>query len=336
MREFTELEGHIGADLREARRLSATRSSRAIDEQYLPDSAGGPLPRPSRARCSPRPTSSTHCASRSGSASARPARATRSGSAARRSGSAGSRPKAACTIDRALLPDDVRDFVEERLEGLLDVPVEFVRAARASAVRRPRRRRAARAQALHAAERSDEFAAVYEAYDRAQRLAGKRDDAADAVDAALFEHDTERELAERRREPRARSGERPASRWSGPRGRADRVAVLRRRDGGRRGRRRARRTACGCCSTCATGSAGSATSRRSRARWLISGSPSSYRRSAVRCARPSAEAPLPEIWSLTLEPRRSTSSFRVDGEPHARLRRRDQARHERAVERGLT
>ena len=66
---------------------------------------------------------------------------------------------------------------------------------------RARRRRrtsaASRAwrEALHAAERSDEFAAVYEAYDRAHRLAGKRDDAADTVDASLFEHDTERELA---------------------------------------------------------------------------------------------------------------------------------------------
>ena len=98
-------------------------------------------------------------------------------------------------IDRALLPDDVRDFVEERLEGLLDVPVEFVRAARASAVG-DLGGVARLAKALHAAERSDEFAAVYEAYERAQRLAGKRDDAAAQVDAALFEHDTERELAE--------------------------------------------------------------------------------------------------------------------------------------------
>src|SRR5919206_567711 len=36
------------------------------------------------------------------------------------------------TIPRELLEGDVRDFVEERLEGLLDVPVEFVRAARGS------------------------------------------------------------------------------------------------------------------------------------------------------------------------------------------------------------
>ncbi len=92
------------------------------------------------------------------------------------------------------MPDDVRDFVEERLEGLLDVPVEYVRAARASAV--PDLGGVARlAEGLHAAERSDEFAAVYEAYDRAQRLAGKRDDAAAQVDPSLFEHETERELA---------------------------------------------------------------------------------------------------------------------------------------------
>ena len=38
------------------------------------------------------------------------------------------------TIPRELLEGDVRDFVEERLEGLLDVPVGFVRAARASNV----------------------------------------------------------------------------------------------------------------------------------------------------------------------------------------------------------
>ena len=36
-------------------------------------------------------------------------------------------------MPRSLLPDEVREFVEERLEGLLEVPVEFVRAARASA-----------------------------------------------------------------------------------------------------------------------------------------------------------------------------------------------------------
>jgi glycyl-tRNA synthetase beta chain len=97
-------------------------------------------------------------------------------------------------VARSLMPDDVRDFVEERFEGLLDVPVEFVRAARASTV--PDLGGVARvAQGLYAKAQSDEFAAVYEAYDRAHRLAGRRDDAAEKVDESLYEHDTERELA---------------------------------------------------------------------------------------------------------------------------------------------
>ena len=51
------------------------------------------------------------------------------------------------------------------------------------------------AQGLHAESQSEEFAAVYEAYDRAHRLAGRRDDAAETIDESLFEHETERELA---------------------------------------------------------------------------------------------------------------------------------------------
>ncbi len=70
-------------------------------------------------------------------------------------------------------PSDVSDFVFERLEGLLDVPVEFVRAARASgledigAVARL-------AEALAAAVATDEFAKAFVAYDRTNRLAGTR------------------------------------------------------------------------------------------------------------------------------------------------------------------
>ena len=44
MREFPELEGHIGATYA---RLAghADEVALAIDEQYLPDTAGAPLPR---------------------------------------------------------------------------------------------------------------------------------------------------------------------------------------------------------------------------------------------------------------------------------------------------
>jgi glycyl-tRNA synthetase beta chain len=194
VREFSELEGHIGATYA---RLAGYDDDvvQAIDEQYLPDSAGGPLPRsPAGAVLAAadkldtlrvafglgnRPTGSRDPFGLRRAAIGLCRLATEGG----------------VRIERALMPDDVREFVEERLEGLLDVPVEFVRAARASAVT-DLGGVARLAQGLHAAERSDDFAAVYEAYDRAQRLAGKRDDAAPAVDPSLFEHDTERELVE--------------------------------------------------------------------------------------------------------------------------------------------
>jgi glycyl-tRNA synthetase beta chain len=194
VREFTELEGHIGATYA---KLAGQPDEvvQAIDEQYLPDSAGGALP-----------------ASRGGSLLAvadkidtlriafglgkRPT-GSRDPFGLRRAAIGVCRlaTEGEVVVDRTLFPDDVRDFVEERLEGLLDLPVEYVRAARSSAA--PDLGGVARlAKALHAAERSEDFGAVYEAYDRANRLAGKRDDAAEVVDEAAFEHDTERELAQ--------------------------------------------------------------------------------------------------------------------------------------------
>lgn len=81
-------------------------------------------------------------------------------------------------------PADVRDFVLERLEGILDVPVEVVRAARASGV--AELGAVARlAEALAAALPSEEFAQAYTAYDRANRLAGRADGAAAALDPKL-------------------------------------------------------------------------------------------------------------------------------------------------------
>lgn len=193
VREFTELEGHIGATYAKLAGHS-DEVVRAIDEQYLPDSAGGPLPKSEAGALlsaadridtlrvafglGKRPTGSRDPFGLRRAAIGLGRLATEGG----------------VHVDRSLLPDDVRDFVEERFEGLLDVPVEYVRAARASAA--PDLGGVARlARALYAAERTDVFAAVYEAYDRAHRLAGKRDDAADVLDAEAFEHDTERELA---------------------------------------------------------------------------------------------------------------------------------------------
>ena len=74
---------------------------------------------------------------------------------------------------------DVPDFVLERLEGLLDVPVEFVRAA--GARRSTELGAVARlAQSLAAEAGSQAFAAPTSAFDRANRLAGKAAGAAPA------------------------------------------------------------------------------------------------------------------------------------------------------------
>ena len=86
--------------------------------------------------------------------------------------------------------------MEERLESLLNVPVEYVRAARAStasdlgAVAR-------RAEELYGERESPEFEGVYTAFDRAHRLAGKAQEAAAAeLDRGLLVEDAEKALAE--------------------------------------------------------------------------------------------------------------------------------------------
>jgi glycyl-tRNA synthetase beta chain len=92
-------------------------------------------------------------------------------------------------------PADVWDFVLERLEGLLDVPVEFVRAARASAVKELGAV-ARLAQALSAATDTETFDHAYVAYDRSNRLAGRADGAAKAFRPKLATDEAETALAE--------------------------------------------------------------------------------------------------------------------------------------------
>jgi glycyl-tRNA synthetase beta chain len=164
----------------------------AIDEQYLPDSAGAPIPRTAAGRLLAAADKLDHLVT-----------AFNLGHAPTGSRDPYALRRAAIGLIRLAIEGDVpvrrdrlgaaQEFVEDRLEGLLDVPVEFVRAARASAT--PDLGGVARlAKSLHAAESTPEFASVYEAFDRAQRLAGKQSDAAPAVDEDAFEHDTEREL----------------------------------------------------------------------------------------------------------------------------------------------
>src|SRR5213076_2721837 len=87
-------------------------------------------------------------------------------------------------------------FVEERLESMLDVPVEYVRAARASNAP-DLGSLARRAEELYRERETPEFEGVYTAYDRAHRLAGKaQDEAARQLDRRLLVEDAEEALAQ--------------------------------------------------------------------------------------------------------------------------------------------
>jgi glycyl-tRNA synthetase beta chain len=201
VREFPDLEGHIGA---EYARLAGFPEAVcvAIDEQYLPESAGGPLPETESGRVlaaaekidnltvafalGQRPTGS------------------RDPYGLRRAaiGLCRLALEAGLAIDLGPLvqkahellvqqgaelkddPADVVDFVHERLEGLLDIPVEFVRAAKAGGVS-DLGAVARLAEALAAAAKSEEFERAYVAYDRSNRLAGKADGAAPELDPKL-------------------------------------------------------------------------------------------------------------------------------------------------------
>jgi glycyl-tRNA synthetase beta chain len=207
VREFPDLEGHIGA---EYARLAGYPEAvcAAIDEQYLPESAGGGLPETEAGRVlsaadkidnltvafalGQKPTGSRdpYGLRRAAIGLCRLAL----------EANLGLDIETLVEKDRALLAkqgveitdqvDGVGDFVEERLEGVLDVPVEFVRAARAGGVS-DLGAIARLAQTLTAAASSDEFDRAFMAYDRANRLAGKADGAAAELDARLATDEAE-------------------------------------------------------------------------------------------------------------------------------------------------
>lgn len=195
VREFPELEGYIGA---EYARLAGYPDgvTKAIEEQYLPDSSGGPLPQtePGKVLAAADKLDTLQTAFELGH---RPS-GSRDPYGLRRAaiGLVRLALEGGLTIERDLLQGEVGEFVEERLESLLDVPVEYVRAARASsapdlgAVAR-------RAQELYRERETPAFEGVYTAYDRAHRLAGKaQDEAAGQLDRALLVEDAEKALAD--------------------------------------------------------------------------------------------------------------------------------------------
>jgi len=195
VREFPELEGYIGA---EYARLAGYPDAvtKAIEEQYLPDASGGLLPQtePGKVLAAADKLDTLRVAFELGhkpSGSRDPYGLRRAAIGLVRLALEGG-----LTIDRELLPEELREFVEERLESLLDVPVEDVRAARASNV--PDLGGVARrAEELYRERESPEFEGVYTAYDRAHSLAGKAQEAAaPQLDRGLLVEDAEKELAE--------------------------------------------------------------------------------------------------------------------------------------------
>ncbi len=212
VREFPDLEGHIGA---EYARLAGFPEAvcAAIDEHYLPDSAGGPLPETETGRVlaaadkvdnltvafshGQRPTGSRDPYGLRRAAIGL-CRLVLEANLEIDLGALVQRTHALLVEQGAEVKDDpadVVDFVEERLEGMLDVPVEFVRAARAGDVQELGAV-ARLAEALAAAAEGEQFEGAYIAFDRANRLAGKSDGAAAELDPKLATDEAELALIE--------------------------------------------------------------------------------------------------------------------------------------------
>jgi glycyl-tRNA synthetase beta chain len=165
----------------------------AIAEQFLPDSAGGPLPatEPGRVLAA---ADKIDTLSVSFSLGHKPT-GSRDPFGLRRAaiGLCRLATEGGLSIPRDLLTEEVAEFVEERFEGLLpDVPVEFVRAARAANVR-DLGSVARLAQAL-AALPDERLEPIHTAYIRASKL-GESEEAAAKLDPKLLTEAAEQEVA---------------------------------------------------------------------------------------------------------------------------------------------
>jgi glycyl-tRNA synthetase beta chain len=192
VREFPDLEGYIGA---EYARLAGYPEAvaKAIEEQYLPDAASGPLPETEAGKilAAAERIDNLRVAFELGhraTGSRDPYGLRRAAIGLLRLAAEGGLP-----IDRfaAFGDEELRDFVEERLENLLDVPVEFVRAARKSGVRELGAV-AALARFLGDLE-DDRLEPVHTVFTRASRIAGSQGDG--RIDPALLVEDAELQLA---------------------------------------------------------------------------------------------------------------------------------------------
>jgi glycyl-tRNA synthetase beta chain len=189
VREFTDLEGVIGA---EYARLAGQPDEvcSAIEEHYLPDGADAPLPSTEAGRLLSAADRIDTLAV-SFSLGHRPT-GSRDPYGLRRAaiGLCRLAVEGGVSVSHELLDPDVREFVEERLEGLLEVPVEFTRAARRSAAQ-DITGVADRARLLAALE-PERLAVIHEVYVRSARLAKG---APAAWEQAKLEDDEEKALA---------------------------------------------------------------------------------------------------------------------------------------------
>jgi len=192
VREFPELEGRIGA---EYARLAGYPEAvcAAIEEHYLPDSAGGPLPSTQGGKVLSA-ADKIDTLTVAFSLGHRPT-GSRDPFGLRRAaiGLCRLATEGAIAVPRAMLEGEVGDFVEERFEGLLDLPVEFVRAARRSAVSELGQV----AQLAESLARLDDasYDRLHTAYSRAERLGGRSEGAAAELNTDLLGEQAEIDLA---------------------------------------------------------------------------------------------------------------------------------------------
>ncbi len=213
VREFPELEGYIGGEYARLAGFPEAVAA-AIEEQYLPDAAGGPLPStdPGKALAAADKIDNLTVAFALGQ---RPT-GSRDPYGLRRAaiglcrlaieGGLRIELRELVALSHKLLveqgaqlvpefePAEVVDFVGERLEGLLEVPVEFVRASRRSAV--GELGGVARLALALAAFDRDKLAQLHTAYTRADRLAGKSSEAAALLDRDLLADEAERAVVD--------------------------------------------------------------------------------------------------------------------------------------------
>jgi glycyl-tRNA synthetase beta chain len=190
VREFPDLEGHIGA---EYARIAGRPEDvfRAIDEHYLPDAADAPLPstEPGRILAAADKLDTLTVAFRLGH---KPT-GSRDPYALRRAAIGLCRLALEGGVALEIDDPELRDFVEERLEGLLDVPVEAVRAARGAGLD-DLREIAALAQFLGRLP-DERLGPVHEVFTRAARIVGDKADGG-LVNKILLREEAEQALAD--------------------------------------------------------------------------------------------------------------------------------------------